>query len=87
MFTGVDVQYVKILLKVWKYSFNQFAFCSIAISNKYNMKLRYTLNNKKLQKKLNLQATITEKKFNSLKVATGRTNYKLRYNENKLYTI
>jgi len=49
------------------------------------MKIKYILNNKKLQKKLNLQATITEKKFNSLKVATGRTNYKLRYNENKIY--
>lgn len=51
------------------------------------MKIRYILNNKKLQKKLNLQATITENKFNSLKVATGKTNYKLRYNENKLYKI
>lgn len=85
MFTGVDVQYVKVLLKVYNYSFISFAFCSIAVSNKYNMKLRYRLINKKLQRKLNLQATITEKKFNSLKVATGKTNYKLRYNENKIY--
>jgi len=49
------------------------------------MKLRYILKDKKLQRKLNLQATITENKFNSLKVTTGKTNYKLRYNENKIY--
>ena len=43
------------------------------------MKIKYILNNKKLQKKLNLQATTTEKKMNFYSV-NAKTNYKPKLN-------
>ena len=49
------------------------------------MKIIYKLDNdKKLQKKLNLQATNTEKKMTFYKLSQ-RSNYKLRYSENRIY--
>lgn len=48
------------------------------------MKIRYVLNNKKLQKKLNLQSTATDKQMTFYSVS-AKTNYKLNYNNNKLY--
>ena len=48
------------------------------------MKIIYKLDNdKKLQKKLNLQATNTEKKMTFYKLSQ-RSNYKLRYSENRI---
>ena len=46
---------------------------------KKNMKIKYILNNKKLQKKLNLQATTTEKKMTFYSV-NAKTNYKPKLN-------
>ena len=43
------------------------------------MKIKYILNNKKLQKKLNLQATITDKQLTFYSV-NGKTNYKSKLN-------
>ena len=43
------------------------------------MKIKYILNNKKLQKKLNLQATTTEKKMTCYSV-NAKTNYKPKLN-------
>ena len=43
------------------------------------MKIKYILNNKKLQKKLNLQATITDKYLTYYSV-NAKTNYKRKLN-------
>jgi hypothetical protein len=43
------------------------------------MKIKYILNNKKLQKKLNLQATITDKQLTFYSV-NAKTNYKPKLN-------
>jgi len=48
------------------------------------MKIKYILKDKKLQKRLNLQATNTEKQMTFHKLPQ-RSRYKLRYNENILY--
>jgi hypothetical protein len=49
------------------------------------MKIIYKLdNNKKLQKRLNLQATMTEKQITFYKLSQ-RSRYQLRYSENRLY--
>lgn len=42
------------------------------------MKIRYVLNNKKLQKKLNLQSTATDKQLTFYSVS-AKTNYKRNY--------
>jgi len=43
------------------------------------MKIKYILNNKKLQKKLNLQSTITDKYLTYYSV-NAKTNYKRKLN-------
>lgn len=43
------------------------------------MKIRYILNNKKLQKKLNLQSTATDKQLTFYSVS-AKTNYKRKLN-------
>jgi len=48
------------------------------------MKIKYILKDKKLQKRLNLQATNTEKKMTFYKLSQ-KSRYGLRYNENILY--
>ena len=42
------------------------------------MRIKYILNNKRLQKKLNLQATTTEKKMTFYSVS-AKTNYKRNF--------
>ncbi len=43
------------------------------------MRIKYKLNNKKLQKKLNLQATATDKQMTFYSVS-AKTNYKPKLN-------
>ena len=48
------------------------------------MKIKYILKDKKLQKRLNLQATNTEKQITFHKLSQ-RSRYNLRYSENRIY--